>query len=292
MTQERHRMLQLQNNLYDTVQYYVSNSKKLNRNNSNSSKKTSNFKIIEDNLWTHEMKQFHALMEDEITSPTFRLTSANGLHHPDAHQISKSILSQTELDLSQSINSRRIKTARETTHDIKTRFNKFRTYLENNTREEVISARNQMVDNKCRSKSQLSNKTGILRNAMSSTERKSVKKKDPLLYLKKTKFKIILPSELKKRAKESAKSHLKKVLSIETNVDNQKMKGRKTLKPLKPEDPASVRKTNKSRSSLAKTPEPSRNIRNYESQKKLNTIEQIRENKKKYTRKYKNLYYK
>ena len=171
MSQEKHRMLHLQNNLYEKVQYYL-NRKDMNVKSS-SPNRNNKLKNLHGDCWNYETNQFNTLMNDEILSPTFRLTSPMQSASTNQNFTTNSIASNGSASITYSITNKKPQTARVKTEEIKKKYEKFKIFLENNTYEEVESARNLIFgsDTMKMTKSPKTAALGVARPTISSQRR-------------------------------------------------------------------------------------------------------------------------
>jgi hypothetical protein len=292
IVQEKHRVLQLQDNLYDKVQYYLekqpqtarSSTKTRTRNNLNSNlriliilvdrpktqgiigEKIDNFfttrikkpkeekidprfakselmwnsesnmqvkkkdskpgsksalkkskpPLTKEFYWDDEIDKIHDICKDEGTSMIFSLTSNKNIDIKQANMTTKSTSLHITSDFAASIFGIKPNLNKPKVNKIKQKFEKFKNFIETNTQEELMSARNLVSRNDLRYplKSPSTATLGVARPTMASKLRSNLKTAE----VSSKRFKVVLPSQLKLIKQNESRNNLRKVLSLSTTI--------------------------------------------------------------------------
>jgi hypothetical protein len=172
--------------------------------------------------WDDEIDKIHDICKDEGTSMIFSLSSNKYIDLKPANMTTKSTHSHLTSDFAASIFGRQPNLIKPKVNKIKQKFEKFKNFIETNTQEEVMSARNLVsrCDLRYPIKSPSTATLGVARPTMASQLRSNVK----TAAASSKRFKVVLPSQLKLIKQNESKNNLRKVLSLSTLSKKYKQK--------------------------------------------------------------------
>jgi hypothetical protein len=172
--------------------------------------------------WDDEIDKIHDICKDEGTSMIFSLTSNKYIDIKPGNMTTKSTNSHLTSDFAASIFGIKPNLNKPKVNKIKQKFEKFKNFIETNTQEEVMSARNLVSRNDLRYplKSPSTATLGVSRPTMASQLRNSLK----TAALSSKRFKVVLPSQIKLIKQNESKNNLRKVLSLSATTKKHRQK--------------------------------------------------------------------